>query len=156
MFLPIIGCRQHGEVYFQLNITHSSLNRLEYKSCAKWAFSKWKQSVAASTRCAQASFTPCHQSCQNTFPHSLCGRRAAQACVKYSEANPEYLTFIGSLRRPAALRFVCESTYQLQLLSKLRYLRIWTIFFLSKTKIIEDLRQEEDLIWFFMIFPKPS
>lgn len=37
-FLPIIGCRQHGEVYFKLNITHSFLNRLEYKSCTKWFF----------------------------------------------------------------------------------------------------------------------
>ena len=155
MFLPIIGCRQHGEVYFQLNITHFSLNRLEYKSCAKWAFSKWKQSVAASPRCAQASFTQCHQSCWNTFPHSLCGRRAAQACMKYSEANPEYLTFIGSLWRPAALRFACKSTDQLQFLSELVYLRIWTIFFLSTTKITEGLRRKEDLIWFFMIYPKP-
>lgn len=72
-FLPIIGCRQHGEVYFQLNITHSPLNRLEYKSRTKWAFSKWKQSVSASPRCTQASFTPFDQSCQNTFPHSYGG-----------------------------------------------------------------------------------
>lgn len=67
-FLPIIGCRQHGEVYFQLNITDSSLNRLEYKSCTKWAFSKWKQSVSASSRCVQASLAWCDQYCWNTFP----------------------------------------------------------------------------------------
>lgn len=49
--------------------------------------------------------------------HSLCGRQAAQACVKYSEASPEYLTFMGGLWRPVALRFVCESTDELQFLS---------------------------------------
>lgn len=60
-FLPIIGCRQHGEVYFQLNITRSPLNRLEYKSSTKWAFAKWKRGASASARCAQASLTPFHQ-----------------------------------------------------------------------------------------------
>lgn len=42
-----------------------------------------------------------------------CGRQAAQACVKYSEASPEYLTFMGGLWRPVALRLVGESTDQL-------------------------------------------
>lgn len=60
-FLPIIGCRQHGEVYFQINITRSPLNRLEYKSSTKWAFAKWKWSASASSLCAQASLTRFHQ-----------------------------------------------------------------------------------------------
>lgn len=60
-FLPIIGCRQHGEVYFQLNITRSPLNRLEYKSSTKWAFAKWNRSASAPSRCAQASLTRFHQ-----------------------------------------------------------------------------------------------
>lgn len=154
-FLPIIGCRQHGEVYFKLNITHSFLNRLEYKSCTKWFFPKWNQSVSSSSQCTQASFPRSDQSCWNTCPHSLCGRRAAQACVKYAEASPEYLTFVGGVWRPVALRFVCKSTDQLQFLSELGYLRIWTIFFLPKIKITEGLRWNEDFIWFFIIFPEP-
>ena len=66
-FLPIIGCRQHGEVYFQLNITRSPLNRLEYKSSTKWAFAKWKRGASASARCAQASLTRSHQCWRTPF-----------------------------------------------------------------------------------------
>lgn len=52
----------------------SSLNRLEYKSCTKWAFAKWKKSVSASSQCTQASFTRFDQSCWNTFPLHVGGK----------------------------------------------------------------------------------
>ena len=46
------------------------------------------------------------------------------------DLKPCTCSSFGSFWRPAAFRFVCESTDQLQFLSELEYLRIWTNFFL--------------------------
>lgn len=85
-FLPIIGCRQHGEVYFQLNITRSPLNRLEYKSSTKWALLN-ESEVHQPQLGALRHHSLGSISAGGHRPYSLCGRQAAQACVKYLEAS---------------------------------------------------------------------
>ena len=47
------------------------------------------------------------------------------------DLKPCTCSSFGSLWRPVALSFACEGTDQLQFLSELEYLRLWTIYFLS-------------------------